>query len=95
LYPPSSNDNFINEVQQKNAVPPLAPAAAAYWQKDIEKWQAELGNASLYDQINTFPINMVGHDDDLMLRLNGENCPRFGQALKDYSAYLDELTAKY
>jgi len=58
-------------------------------------WQAELGNVSLYDQINIFPINMVGHDADLMLRLNGQNCPKFGQALEDNVEYLDNLTKPY
>jgi len=38
---------------------------------------------------------MVGHDDDLLLRLNGENCPKFGQALEDNKEHLDKLTKKF
>jgi hypothetical protein len=38
---------------------------------------------------------MVGHDDDLMLRLNGENCPKFGQALKDNEELLNNLTKRF
>jgi hypothetical protein len=38
---------------------------------------------------------MVGHDDDLMLRLNAENCPKFGKALVENEHYIHDLTKDY
>jgi hypothetical protein len=60
------------------------------YKADIEKWQAELGDKALLDNINTFPINMVGVDDDLMLRATPQNCPRYGQALKENEDILNK-----
>lgn len=70
-------------------MPPLSSEAYSKWQADIEKWQAELGDKALLDNINTFPINMYGSDDDVMLKMTPEICPKFAQALK---ADLNKLT---
>lgn len=74
------------------AIPALTEKAKAVWKTDLEQWQAELGNLSLSGGINTFPISMDGHDDDLMLRLNAENCPKFSKGLEDHEQYIDALT---
>jgi hypothetical protein len=38
---------------------------------------------AVIDGFNVFPINMLGATDDLLLGLNGANCPVFAKALND------------
>lgn len=38
---------------------------------------------------------MIGHDDDLMLRLNSQNCPKFSKGLQEHEQHVDELTKEY
>lgn len=73
LYPPSTNINFLNEWQQRNAVPPLDNVLNDQW----TQWQQELGDKALPYGFNTFPINVQGHEDDYLLHLDGNNCPKF------------------
>jgi hypothetical protein len=99
LYPPSTNINFLNEWQQRNAVPPLDNVLNDQW----TAWQQELGDKALPYGFNTFPINVQGHEDDYLLHADGANCPKLNKtltaqwpayeakALNDYKTFLQRL----
>jgi len=89
MYPPFTNNDILTQWQQDNAVPPLTEEAAKYWEPYFTQWKAELGDKALLDGINVFPINMVGHDDDFMLRLNENNCVQWQKELKDNREEMD------
>jgi len=91
IFPPESSDNILSDWQQQNAVPPLSKEAMDYWAPYFAEWQAELGDQALLDSINTFVILMDSHKDDLMLKLTANNCPAFGQALKDNYPTLKDM----
>jgi hypothetical protein len=103
IYPPSTNINFLTEWQQRNAVPPLDNVLNDQW----TKWQQELGDKALINGFNTFPINVQGHEDDYMLHLDGNNCPKFNssytqawpsyqaQAKTTYKDFLARLTTLF
>ncbi len=92
LYPPSTNINFLNDWQQRNAIPPLDNVLNDQW----SQWQQELGNKALVNGFNTFPINVQGHEDDLMLHLDGNNCPKFNTSLvQAWPAYESSTKAKF
>ena len=80
LYPPYTNINKLNDWQQKNAVPPMENVLNDQW----TKWQAELGSDALPNGFNTFPINVMGADNDYLLRVGNENCPVFEKAVMDH-----------
>lgn len=86
LYPPFTNINFLTEWQQRNAVPPLENVLNDQW----TKWQDELGDKALLNGFNTFPINVMGAEDDYMLALNADNCPTFGKAISDNYKTLED-----
>lgn len=83
LYP-ESTVNMLTEWQQGNAVPPIENA-------DFSKWQEELGASALPYNINTFPINQTGLDQDWLLSLNMENCSRWKQ---EYGPQYETLVKK-
>lgn len=75
LYPPFTNINTLTEWQQKNAVPPLDNVLNDQW----TKWQQELGDKALINGFNTFPINVMGAENDYILGLNENNCALFNK----------------
>ena len=40
------------------------------WSPYFKEWEVELKEKALFDGFTVFPINMVAHADDLMLRLD-------------------------
>ncbi|CDW80158.1 histidine acid phosphatase family protein [Stylonychia lemnae] len=79
IYPPYTNINTLNDWQQRNAVPPLDNVLNDQW----TAWQAELGNLALLNGFNTFPINVMGADDDFILNLSVDNCPAYKKSIND------------
>jgi hypothetical protein len=47
------------------------------------KWQEELGDKALPNGFNTFPINVMGPENDYLLGFSTDNCPVFGKAIND------------
>ena len=79
----------MNEWQQRNAVPPLDNVLNDQW----TKWQQELGDKALINGFNTFPINVMGAEDDYILGLNETNCVNFKtQADAKWPAFAQQTT---
>lgn len=48
-------------------------------------------NYAVLGGFNVFPINMAGHEDDLLLNLDSSNCKKFQQALGNVKAPLKSI----
>ena len=60
-------------------MPPLENVLNDQW----TKWQADLGSDALPNGFNTFPINVMGADNDYLLRVGPQNCPALEKAVMD------------
>ena len=84
---PASKQNDLTEWQQKNAVPPIKGA-------DFSKWQEEIGASALPFGLNTFPIQQIGPEADVMLSINSTNCKRYAAKMNPLAKQASEKLEK-
>ena len=84
FYPGPNKNLKLNTWQQAHSDPPIVKGKFRTVEWDALK--ADLNDDALAGGFSPYPINMIDLAQDVLLHINGDNCPRYGKIQEEVKA---------